>query len=99
MVNLAHVHKTAFVIFEENYEYLRMPFGLKNAPKTFQCLIQNLLNHLNYDKIHLDDIHIYNQNYKKHEEHLDIIIPIMIRNNLKYIYRKITIFQNRINLS
>lgn len=33
------VHKTAFRTYMDHYEYLVMPFGLVNAPLTFQYLM------------------------------------------------------------
>ena len=51
------------------FEFNRMPFGLCNAPATFQRLMQNCLGELNlmYTIIYLDDIVVFS---KTEEEHL-----------------------------
>lgn len=41
-VNPADVHKTAFRTHVGHYEFLVMPFGLSNAPSTFQCLMNEI---------------------------------------------------------
>ena len=51
------------------YEFLHMPYGLCNAPATFQRLMQNCLGELNltYALIYLDNIIVYS---RMEEEHL-----------------------------
>ena len=51
------------------YECERIPFGLTNAPATFQHLMLRCLGslHLQYCIIYLDDIIVF---YKTPEEHL-----------------------------
>ena len=34
-----HIGKIAFVCHRGNFEFLRMPFGVKNAPTVFQSLM------------------------------------------------------------
>ena len=43
------------------YEFLQIPFGLCNAPATFQRLMQNCLSELNlmYTLIYLDDVVVF----------------------------------------
>ena len=50
------------------YEFLRMPFGLCNAPATFQRLMQNCLGELNltYALIYLDDIVVFSDSESEH---------------------------------
>ena len=57
------------------YEFTHMPFGLCNAPTTFQCLMQNTLGQLNltYCIIYLDDVIVFSHTEKEHLEHLPII--------------------------
>ena len=52
------IHKTGFTILNQHYEYLTMPLGLCNAQKTFQRVTQDLLEHLHFVKIYLDDIFV-----------------------------------------
>ena len=61
---------TAFTVGSMGvYEFLHMPYGLCNAPATFQHLMQNCLGELNlmYTLIYLDDVIVYS---KTEEEHL-----------------------------
>ena len=54
------------------YEFLCMPYGLCNAPVTFQCLMQNCLGELNltYALIYLDEVIIYSKTEEEHLVHL-----------------------------
>ena len=54
------------------YKFLCMPYGLCNAPATFQHLMQNCLGELNltYALIHLDDVIIYSKTEEEHLVHL-----------------------------
>ena len=55
------VEKTAFVVPFGLYEFTRLPFGLSNAPATFQRLMQQCLGDQCFDNvlIYLDDIIVY----------------------------------------
>ena len=75
------------------YEFTRMPFGLCNAPATFQHLMQNTLGELNltYCVIYLDDV--------IEEEHLECLHVVFERFrefNLKLKPLKCSFFQSEI---
>ena len=67
------------------YECLRMPFGLMNAPATFQQLMENCLGdlHLNWCIIYLDDIIIYSKTPKEHLERLEAVFKKISKAGLK----------------
>ena len=61
--------KTAFSTANEHYEYLRMPFRLKNAPATFQRVMDNNLRGKQNEKclVYLNDIiHFSNITWRTH---------------------------------
>ena len=77
--------KTAFSTPYGHYEYNRMPFGLKNAPATFQRLMNTILTGVQGLKclVYLDDIVVYGPSLKEHNKHLIEIMRRLRKNNLK----------------
>ena len=68
--------KTAFRTRYGHFEYLVMPFGLANAPSTFQAYINQAMKDL-LDVVcvvYLDDILIYSYDETKHEEHVRMVL-------------------------
>jgi len=60
--------KTAFSTPHGHYQFNRMPFGLKNAPATFQRLMDQILSGLQGNDmfVYLDDIVIYAASLTEH---------------------------------
>ena len=65
--------KTAFKTKKGLFEFKVMPFGLCNAPATFQRVMDRLLIGLkwNFCLVYLDDIVIFSKTFEKHIEHLE----------------------------
>ena len=80
------------------YEFTRMPFGLCNAPVTFQHLMQNTLGELNltYCIIYLDDVIVYGCTEEEHLEQLRIVLEHFQEFNLKLKPSKCSFFQSEI---
>lgn len=71
-----HEWKTAFSTRFGLYESLVMPFGLCNAPATFQHYINHTLHDL-LDRIctaYLDDVLVYSVTRKEHREHVRTVV-------------------------
>jgi hypothetical protein len=70
------VHKTAFSTSTGHYEWLVMPFGLCNAPATFQSLMQFILkDRLNKSVVvFIDDILIYSNSEEEHLEQVEWVL-------------------------
>ena len=64
------VHKTAVVTPFGLFEFLRMPFGLRNAGQTFQRMMDEILAGLDYCFVYLDDILVASSSVEEHEIHL-----------------------------
>ena len=77
------------------YEFTHMPFGLCNAPVTFQHLMQNTLGELNltYCVIYLDDVIIFGCMEEEHLEHLRVMFERFQEFNLKLKPSKCSFFQ------
>ncbi|XP_036149094.1 uncharacterized protein LOC118647760 [Monomorium pharaonis] len=79
--------KTAFSTPYGHYEYNRMPFGLKNAPATFQRLMNSVLIGIQRFKclVYLDDIVIYGSSLEEHtvNKRLTEVLQCLQEANLK----------------
>lgn len=76
---------TAFQANYKFYEWKRMPFGLKNAPSTFQRLMNEVLTGLQGVQclVYLDDIVIYGKTLYDHNEKLKNVFDRLEEYNLK----------------
>lgn len=77
--------KTAFSTQFGHYEFLRMPFGLKTAPATFQRAMDNVLRGLQgiHCLIYLDDIIIFSSSLDEHLTKLRAVFDRLRDTNLK----------------
>ena len=51
------------------FEFLRMPFGLKNAGQTFQRMMDEILSDLDYLFVYMDDVLVASRSMEEHIEH------------------------------
>lgn len=79
------IEKTAFSVNNGHYEYLRMPFGLKNAPSTFQRVMDNVLREYlhKFCFVYMDDIVCFSKSLEEHQQHLKLIFTKLREFNLK----------------
>ena len=76
------IPKTAITTPCGMFEYLKMPFGLKNSGATFQRLMHKVLDGLSYIFVYLDDILIFSKSMEEHEMHLDTVLRRLHENHL-----------------
>lgn len=83
----ADVHKTAFSVSDGlgHFEFLRMPMGLKNAPSTFQRVMDNILRGLQnvICVVYLDDILVFSTSLQEHMVNLQKIFQRLRESNFK----------------
>ena len=67
------------------FEFLQMPYGLCNAPATFQRLMQNCLGELNltYALIYLDDVIVFSRTEEEHLARLRAVFERFQEHGLK----------------
>lgn len=64
------VPKTAVTTPFGLFEYIAMPFGLRNAAQTFQRFIDTVLRGLDFCYAYLDDILVASKNESEHRKHV-----------------------------
>ena len=90
--------KTASPTKDGLYEFLRMPFGLCNAPATFQRAVQLMFRGMTWREVltYLDDINVLGTGFEDHLTNLRKVFEHLQEHNLKLKPRKCKFFQTEV---
>ncbi|GFX80227.1 retrovirus-related Pol polyprotein from transposon 297 [Trichonephila clavipes] len=84
-IDEADREKTAFITPEGLYEFKVMPFGLCNAPATFERMMDNLLRNFKWTMClcYLDDIIVFSETFEDHLIRLRRVLKCLQEAGLK----------------
>lgn len=90
--------KTAFVTRRGLYQFKVMPFGLCNAPATFERLMETVLRNLQWRicLVYLDDIIVVGKSIEDMIQNLTQVFDCLLAAGLKLKARKCTLFARKV---
>ena len=90
--------KSAFCTTSGLYQFRVMPFGLANAPATFQRLMERVLTGLHWEVclVYLYDVIVFSKTWKGHLQRLDIVFQRMRAANLRLKPSKCHLLQKQV---
>ena len=72
------VQKTAFICHRGKFEFLRMPFGVRNAPAVFQSLMTEIFRECTtFARPYMDDVTIYSESWEAHKKHVREVLQCL----------------------
>ena len=90
------ISKTAVITPFGLFEYLMMPFGLRNAAQSFQRHIDNVLKDCPFARPYLDDILVFSPDQHSHKSHLNNVLKKLNDNNLVINLKKCKFFAEEV---
>lgn len=93
------IAKTAFVTQDGLYEFLKVPFGLTNAPSVFQKIINKILGKLRFNKVlvYLDDILVPGKTIEETLESLGEVLQLFENHGLTFKLNKCYFLHTKID--
>ncbi|KAL7834629.1 hypothetical protein SRHO_G00288760 [Serrasalmus rhombeus] len=90
--------KTAFCTPFGLFEFNHMPFGLCNAPGTFQRLMERMFGDCRYQSVllYLDDVIVFSATVEQHLERLEEVFSRLQKQSLKVKLSKCRFFQHQV---
>ena len=80
----ADAAKTTFYTPAGAFQYTRMPFGLKNAPATFQRIMDKVLLACgSFTRVYLDDVIVFSTGDRAHVGHVAQVLQTLLQSGLK----------------
>ena len=76
---MEHRDKTTFITHMGTFGHMRMPFGIWNAPATFQRALDIILSGLRWQTclIYLDDVIVFSKDTNEHVAHVDKVLTLL----------------------
>ena len=90
--------KTTLTSHCELYRFLSMPFGLKNAPATFQRAVDIILSRVKWKTalVYLDDVIIYSKTVTEHFAHVREVLRLLRDAGVSLKLSKCAFFENSV---
>ena len=100
-MNENSIEKSAFTVENGHFEYLRMPFGLRNAPATFQRVMDEVLKDLQNKicMVYMDEIIIFSTSLQEHIQNLRQVFSKLCESNCKVQLDKSEFLQKQVEFS
>lgn len=89
---------TSFFLMGQQYQYKRIPFGIKPGPKLFQRYVSNLLGDIENVFVYIDDIIIYGKTKEEHNIAFKNVLKVLYNSKIKINFEKAVILQNKIEI-
>lgn len=92
------IPKTAFSTLNGKYEFLRLPFGLRNAPAIFQRMIDDVLKEYigKICYVYIDDIIVFGKDADEHLNNVEKVFSRLMEANLKVNLEKTCFFEKEV---